>query len=227
MKMIVANLKNYLSYNEIKEYANNDLDVIYCVSSIFAHLFLNKKVGLQDISMYEKGAYTGEVVASYAKEMGIDYVILGHSERRKYNFETDEIINQKIIRALDNNLKVILCVGEELNENRDEKLQQQLINGLKNIKNIENVIIAYEPIWCIGTGVIPQNEDIQTAISLIKTIINEKFNQSVKVLYGGSIDDININALKNISNVDGFLIGKSSTNYDKLKKIVDIVNRQN
>lgn len=227
MKMIVANLKNYLSYNEIKEYATNDLDVIYCVPSIFVDLFSNKKVGLQDISMYDKGAYTGEVIASCAKEMGINYVILGHSERRKYNFEIDEIINKKVIKSLDNNLNVILCIGEELGDDRNEKLKEQLLLDLKNVQNIENLIIAYEPIWCIGTGVTPKNQDIEAAISLIKTIISEKYNQSVKVLYGGSVDDKNINTLIDINNIDGFLIGKSATDYNKLRKIVDVVNRQN
>ena len=110
---------------------------------------------------------------------------------------------------------------------RQAKLKEQLIADLKGVRNIENLIIAYEPVWCIGTGIIPKNEDIETAISTIKTIISEKFNQNVKVIYGGSIDEGNINTLNNISNVDGFLIGKSSTDYNRLKKIVDILNRQN
>ena len=221
--LIVGNLKMYMNYNAVKELIDNfDEDVVLCPSALFIPYFLNHKykVGVQDISMYDLGSHTGEISAKQAKEMGVNYAIVGHSERRKYNKETDEEINKKVIKGLEEGLNVILCIGENKGEDKEEVITKQLLNDLKNVTNFDNLIIAYEPIWCIGTGITPTNEQIETTITFIETKIQENFKKHVKVLYGGSVDKDNINVLKKVNNLSGFLIGKASTDYRQLKDIV-------
>ena len=221
--LIIGNLKMYMTYEKVNNFIENfDEDVVLCPSSIFVPYFLNHKykIGVQDISMYDLGSHTGEISAEQAKNLGVTYAIVGHSERRKYNKETDAEINQKIIKGLENDLKVILCIGENKGEDKLKVIEKQLLEDLNDINNIDNLIIAYEPIWCIGTGITPTNEQIEATISFIQTIIRERFGQSVKVLYGGSVDKDNINTLKKINNLSGFLIGKASTDYRQLKEIV-------
>ena len=221
--LIIGNLKMYMTYEKVNNFIENfDEDVVLCPSSIFVPYFLNHKykIGVQDISMYDLGSHTGEISAEQAKNLGVTYAIVGHSERRKYNKETDAEINQKIIKGLENDLKVILCIGENKGEDKLKVIEKQLLEDLNGINNIDNLIIAYEPIWCIGTGITPTNEQIEATISFIQTIIRERFGQSVKVLYGGSVDKDNINTLKKINNLSGFLIGKASTDYRQLKEIV-------
>ena len=221
--LIVGNLKMYMNYNAVKELIDNfDEDVVLCPSALFIPYFLNHKykVGVQDISMYDLGSHTGEISAKQAKELGVNYAIVGHSERRKYNKETDEEINKKVIKGLEEGLNVILCIGENKGEDKEEVITKQLLNDLKNVTNFDNLIIAYEPIWCIGTGITPTNEQIETTITFIETKIQENFKKHVKVLYGGSVDKDNINVLKKVNNLSGFLIGKASTDYRQLKDIV-------
>ena len=219
--IVVANLKAYMTYKDILKYKDNvPNNVIVCPSNLHIPFFLNHnyKVGIQDISIYDTGAHTGEICASQVKELGVEYVIIGHSERRSK--ETDDEINKKVLKALENNLKVILCIGENKDENKNEKIEYQILNDLKNVSNLDNVIIAYEPVWCIGTGITPTNEQIEETIKFIQSIFQKSFTTSAKILYGGSVDKNNINTLKKI-NLSGFLIGKASTDYEHLKEIVD------
>ena len=212
----------YMTYEDVLKYKDNvPNDVIVCPSSLFIPYFLNHnyQVGVQDISMHDLGSHTGDISAVQAKAMGVNYTIIGHSERR--NKETDDEINKKIKKALENGLKVILCIGENKGEDKFEKLKNQLLTDLDGISNLENIIIAYEPIWCIGTGITPTNSQIEDTINFIKSIITDNFKNSVKVLYGGSVDKNNIDTLKKINNVAGFLIGKASTDWVHLKEIVD------
>ncbi len=221
--LIIGNLKMYMTYEQVLNFINNfDEEVILCPSAIYIPYFLNHKyqIGIQDISMYDLGSHTGEISAKQAKELGVKYSIVGHSERRKYNKETDEEINQKILKGLENNLKIILCIGENKDENKHAVLKKQILLGLNNVENFENILIAYEPIWCIGTGVTPTNEEIETTIDFIQTTIKDNFAKNVKVLYGGSVDKDNVQKLKKIKNLSGFLIGKASTDYMQLKTIV-------
>ena len=221
--LVIGNLKMYMTYEQVKTLiANFDEEIVLCPSAIFIPYFLNHQyeVGIQDISMYDLGSHTGEISACQARQLGVTYAIVGHSERRKYNQETNEEINKKIIKGLENNLKVILCVGENQGEDKENVIENQLLNALKDVNNLENLIIAYEPVWCIGTGITPTNEQIEATINFIQTIIKKKFNSNVKVLYGGSVDKDNINTLKKINNLSGFLIGKASTDYRQLKEIV-------
>ena len=226
--MIIGNMKMYMTYEEILNYINNvSKDVIVCPTTIYIPFFLAKgyKVGIQDISVNDLGAYTGEISAKQAKSLGVSYVIVGHSELRTNHNETDEIINKKLIQGLNNGLKVILCIGEKKSENINI-LKEQLLNSLKDVNNLDNVIIAYEPVWCIGTGITPTNEQIKTTIDYVKTIIKDNFNQNVTIIYGGSVDENNINNLSSIVGLSGFLIGKASTNVEKINKITTFI-RQN
>ena len=167
------------------------------------------------------GALTGSINAKMIKGVGANYVILGHSENRQRG-ETDKLINLKIKTALNNNLKVIFCIGETIKEKKNKKtnlvLSRQLKLGLLGLKFNKNLIIAYEPVWAIGSGMIPTSEDLFKTINFIKS----KVKKSVKVLYGGSVNDKNITELKTINNIDGYLIGGASQNS---KKFIDIIKK--
>jgi triosephosphate isomerase len=183
----------------------------------------NLEVGAQNCHESENyGPYTGHVNSKMLKSVGAKYVILGHSENRQSG-ETDKLINLKIKSAIKSNLKVIFCIGETLSEKRkkitNKVLAKQITNGLKSIKNISNIIIAYEPVWSIGTGLIPKSNDLLNSISYIKSKFNKK---NPKVLYGGSVNNKNIAELKDINVIDGFLIGGAS---QSSKKFIDIIKK--
>ena len=154
------------------------------------------------------------------KNIGAKYVIIGHSENRQAG-ETDKLINLKIKSALKSGLNVIFCIGETLKAKRKKitksVLNKQIKAGLKNIKNNKKIIIAYEPVWSIGTGIIPKSDDLFKTISFIK-----KEKKNYKVLYGGSVNPKNINQLKSINNIDGYLIGGASQDP---KKFIDIIKK--
>ena len=168
------------------------------------------------------GAFTGSVNSKMLKNIGAKYIILGHSENRQSG-ETDKLINLKIKSAIKAGLKIILCIGETLKEKRKKKTNQvlakQIKNCLKSIKNRSNIIIAYEPVWSIGTGLIPKFEDLSKSVLFIKNKFSKK---SPKILYGGSVNSNNIAQLKDINNLDGFLIGGAS---QKSKKFIDIIKK--
>ena len=183
----------------------------------------NIEVGAQNSHENENsGPYTGNVNSKMLKNVGAKYVILGHSESRQEG-ENDKLINLKVKSAIKAGLKIIFCIGETLKEKRNKKTNQvlarQINNGLKLINNKSNIIIAYEPVWSIGTGVIPKSEDLIKSISFIKSKFKKK---SPKVLYGGSVNANNITELKNISMIDGFLIGGASQDS---KKFIDIIKK--
>ena len=182
----------------------------------------NIEVGAQNCHHQDNyGAETGSVNAKMVKGVGAKYVILGHSENREKG-ESDKLINQKIKTALKNKLKVIFCIGEKIKDKRNKKtksvLSKQIKLGLKGVKLNNNIIIAYEPVWAIGSGMIPKSNDLLNAIDFIKS----RFKQNLKILYGGSVNDKNINELKTIHNIDGFLVGGASQNS---KKFIDIIKK--
>lgn len=225
MKILAANFKMNLTLNEINEYIDKikDIDnknIVLIPSNIYIPYFLNKKfsVGVQDAYYLDNGAFTGEVSAKQISSLGVNYAIIGHSERRMYFNETNDILNKKILSCESNGLKVIYCIGETKEERESNKTKEVLLKQLgEGLKGASEVIIAYEPRWAIGTNVTPTNEEIEDIISFIKS----KYNY--KVLYGGSTNDKNIASLNTISNVDGFLVGGASLDYDKFKKMIEIV----
>tara|TARA_B100000965_G_scaffold52790_1_gene39364 strand:- start:323 stop:1060 length:738 start_codon:yes stop_codon:yes gene_type:complete len=183
----------------------------------------NLEVGAQNCHENDDyGAFTGQVNSRMLKNVGAKYVILGHSENRKAG-ENDNLINLKIKSAIKVGLKVIFCVGETLKEKKNKKttqvLKKQIEKGLQSIKNKSKIIIAYEPVWSIGTGLIPKSEDLIKSVLFIRNRFGRK---SPKILYGGSVNGDNINQLKNIKSIDGFLIGGASQDP---KKIIDIIKK--
>ena len=181
----------------------------------------NIEVGAQNCHEQDVyGAFTGSVNSLMLKSVGAKYIIIGHSENRQAG-ETDKLINLKIKSALKSGLRVIFCIGETLKAKR-KKITKSILNkqikaGLKNIKNNKKIIIAYEPVWSIGTGIIPKSEDLFKTISFIK-----KEKKNYKVLYGGSVNPKNINQLKSINNIDGYLIGGASQDPEKF---IDIIKK--
>ena len=174
-------------------------------------------LGAQNVSEKINGGTTGEISASQLKSMGATLSIVGHSERRQDQNEKSENIVNKLNRLQEQGLNAILCVGES-KEQRDEGLAkefvyQEITEVFDNINKdyFENITIAYEPIWAIGTGVIPTNEEIIDMTNYIKDLVNEKYNIDIKVLYGGSVNKNNIDELNKIDIVDGYLIGGAST----------------
>ena len=213
----------------LKANKKNKFKLIYCPPNTLIRPLskrlknTNIEVGAQNSHENENsGPYTGHVNSKMLKNVGAKYVILGHSENRQEG-ENDKLINLKIKSAIKAGLKVIFCIGETLKEKRNKKTNQvlarQISNGLKLINNKSNIIIAYEPVWSIGTGVIPKSEDLKKSVSFIKSKFRKK---SPKVLYGGSVNANNITELKNISMIDGFLIGGASQDS---KKFIDIIKK--
>ena len=220
-----------IKLNKLKKYAKHK--IIYCPPYTLLKTFYNKvknsniSIGAQNChSNSDYGAFTGSINAKLIKSTGAKYIILGHSENRK-NGETDLSINNKIHSVLKENLKVIFCIGEKLSEKRKKTtykvLRKQLTNGLKGIKKFENIIVAYEPIWSIGTGIIPKNLELSRNINNIKKIL-AKLKKSInfKILYGGSVNPKNVKKLAQIKEINGFLIGGASLSS---KKFIDIIKK--
>ena len=191
----------------------------------------NIKIGAQNMHWEEKGAYTGEVSPQMLKAIGVEYVIIGHSERREYFAETDETVNKKLKAAHEVGLKPIICIGETLEQRENGEtiqiLEKQIKIGLEGLtgEQIRNTIIAYEPIWAIGTGKTATKEDANETIkSIRKEIANMYGNdnaENVEILYGGSVKSSNSKDLFTMSDIDGGLVGGASLDAEEFSKIVN------
>lgn len=231
MKIIACNLKMNLMPSELPNYIEGMKeikdDVIILPPYIFISDFIKEgfTTGSQDIGFKEIGAYTGDVSILQLKELGIKYSIIGHSERRIYHLD-DLLVNNKIKLCLEHDVMPILCVGETQEENdRNETLKvctKELDGALLN-NEVKKIIIAYEPIWSIGTGVVPSNDFIDEVASNIKKYVLNKYGVETLVLYGGSVNDNNIDKLEQVSSIDGYLIGGSSLKPGSMKKIVNCI----
>lgn len=216
---------------------NTENEVIVCVpyTDLFYALLTaqntNIKIGAQNMHYEEKGAYTGEVSASMLKSIGVEYVIIGHSERRQYFNETDEIVNKKVKSAFEHGLNPIVCVGETLEQRESGKAEeiitmqaQKALDGLKE-EQVKNTIIAYEPIWAIGTGKTATSEDANNAIKAIRNKICQIYGQnvgkSIIIQYGGSVKSTNCKELFTTSDIDGGLVGGASLEPEEFAKIVN------
>lgn len=183
------------------------------------------KVGIQNIHHEKSGAYTGEISAEMVKFLYVQYAIIGHSERRQYFFETDAQINGKIKSALSANLCPVVCVGESLPERQSGKtneiLKKQLMSALKDIDNTsDRLVIAYEPVWAIGTGKSADLNQVYDAHNFINEILQSRFKNHTPILYGGSVKAENASELCQIKNVDGFLIGGASLQSESFCQII-------
>ncbi len=186
------------------------------------------KLGAQNMYFEAKGAYTGEISPLMLREL-CEFVILGHSERRWYFGETDEIVNKKVKAALANNLKPILCVGERLEENKagktDEVINRQVVEALNGIEPVSNLVIAYEPVWAIGTGKAASSEQAAATIQFIRAVVAKIWDKStardVRILYGGSVTSANIAEFTSHPEIDGALVGGASLKADEFVGIVE------
>ena len=241
-KVIAGNWKMNVLPGEALEFVNNlapivkdtKNEVIICVpfTALFYTLLAapetNIHVGAQNMHWKESGAYTGEISPDMLKCINVEYVIIGHSERRQYFYETDESVNFKVKSALEHGLKPIVCVGESLEQkeagNTEEIITSQVAKALEGLTldDLSNTIIAYEPIWAIGTGKTATAEDANNSIKAIRNKIKELFNtDDVTILYGGSVKPENAKELFSMSDIDGGLVGGASIKAETFGKIVN------
>jgi triosephosphate isomerase len=246
--IIIGNLKMNLSLKEIIFYIINiikkikyinksKIDITLSVPYIFLHishcltLGSNLHIASQNMFYEDFGEYTGEISAKMLKSIGINRIILGHSERRKYFFETNKILKKKILQALKYNFKIFFCVGEKIEDRKNKKHYDIIYKQIKetifsicSYKQLKSIIIAYEPLWAIGTGKTASIKQIKKMHTYIKNIFVKKYGKSIfskiKILYGGSINIKNNNIIFSQKNVDGGLIGKSSLTEENFFKII-------
>ena len=244
-KVIAGNWKMNKNPEEAKKYLEEfiplvkdaDAEVILCAPYLDLKCMVkhasgsNVKIGAQNMHWEEKGAYTGEISGSMLKSIGVEYVIIGHSERRQYFAETDETVNKKIKAVFANELKPIVCVGETLDEREQGKTKEVItaqtrlaLEGLTN-EQVGNTIIAYEPIWAIGTGKTATSEDANNSIKEIRDEICKIYGQNtsdrVIIQYGGSVKPANAKELFNTSDIDGALVGGASLKPEDFAAIVN------
>lgn len=253
-KLVVGNLKmNIISpadrekyfelfRKEIKGKKLKETEIVLCPPFIHLESFnkiLNKRVrlGAQNMFWEERGSFTGEMSPLMLKNFGCDYVIIGHSERRRYFCENNEEINLKVVSALKNNLKPIICVGETKIEKANHQMLgivtaqlKKALQGVARAKS-ENVIIAYEPVWAVGTDVIPTAHEIMEAKVLIRKILvdvfGKKYAEKVPILYGGSVNSRTVKEVCINPGMDGVLIGRESLIPHEFIKISEIINNLN
>ena len=247
-KVIAGNWKMNMLPNEAMNFINgiapvaneSKVEVILCVpyTDLFYSLLTVQdtkiKIGAQNMHWETSGAYTGEISAEMLKCINVEYVIIGHSERRQYFGETDETVNLKLKKAISSGIKPILCIGETLDQRQlhmeEQVIEKQIKRAFEGIKaeDLENIIIAYEPIWAIGTGNVATKEDANNMmIIIIKNIsklYNEHIAQNITLLYGGSVNKDNSKELFDSSDIDGGLVGGASLKISEFEEIIKNAN---
>jgi triosephosphate isomerase (TIM) len=224
--------------SELKELVKGvgDREVVICPpftaleSAVNAAKDSNVKIGAQNLYWEEKGAFTGEIAPGMIKDLGCEYVIIGHSERRQYFGETDATVNKRIFAALKAGLKPIICVGETLQERESEKtfsvIETQIKGGLKglSVELMKDCVIAYEPVWAIGTGKTASKEQAQGVHAFIRKLLSDLLGKdtagATRILYGGSVKPDNVKELMSQPDIDGGLVGGASLEADSFAKIV-------
>ena len=227
-KLFISEVINYVGHI-------NNVDIIFCppftglcsinISSPFY-------LGAQNCYYKDSGAYTGEISLSMLLECNVEYVIIGHSERRHIFDEKNDSINKKVLKVIESEIRPILCVGETIDEMNAGKaydvIKEQIISGLNSIESLSNIIIAYEPVWAIGTWLTASSEQINEIHTFIRKILSQLFDdkesKNTPILYGGSVNSANANELISIDGVNGFLIGGASLDVIKFSEVVKIVN---
>lgn len=247
-KVIAGNWKMNMLPNQTLEFIEMlipkvkdiDKEVILCVpyTDLFYALLsaqnTNIKIGAQNMHWEDKGAYTGEVSGEMLKSIGVEYVIIGHSERRQYFGETDESVNKKLKKAFECMLIPILCVGETLEQRENNETENIITNqveaALKDIKanDVKEMIIAYEPIWAIGTGKTATSEDANNVIKTIRKKVAELYSEDIAeeviIQYGGSVKPANAKEIFETSDIDGGLVGGASLNVEDFAQIINYNN---
>lgn len=237
-KIIIGNWKMNKTFSETSQFIDvlqelymenlsKIVDTDFAIAAPYIYLFRFPSSGArfpwaaQDVSMYDNGAKTGEISAQMLKDMGVTYTIVGHSERREFFNETDEVVNKKIKQLLKQGILPVVCVGETLEQFEKGQTEEVITNQLKkSLEGIDffNVIIAYEPIWAIGTGKSATAEQAQKVCNFIKEITN---NQA-KVLYGGSVNPTNVAKILDQESIDGALVGGASLDVHTFLKILTL-----
>lgn len=236
----VENIKSWFEdfFNKAKDFENVDKfpSVLICLPSIYIPYAqeISKKyfgklevfIGAEDCHQENSGAFTGNVSPTMLKEFGVKYVIVGHSERRQYENESDELVAKKALNALNNNITPILCVGESLEVRESGRhldfIKKQVLNSTEGL-DLNRTIIAYEPVWAIGTGKVPTLDEIEEINSYIKKVLAEKnkmTEDSISVLYGGSVKSSNTREITGLKSVNGVLVGGASLKGEEFFNII-------
>ena len=224
--IVVLNNKSNLDKKEFMEYQNelkkieSSYQLVICPSQVYLNSIdlPTFDLGSQNVSSYHQGAYTGEIYAHQLKSLDVKYCLVGHSERRKYQRETNKDINEKIKRLLEEEITPILCIGETKEQKDSKKTKSVLLSELNEcLSEINNndIIIAYEPIWAIGTGITPTKYEVEDVLKEIK-----KVYQKNKLIYGGSLNQENIVEFKTSYLIDGYLLGGLSLKPQELKDFI-------
>ena len=232
-----GNLKTLKSINKViefsKRYKNKKFKIVYCPPYTLLEAFSKKvkkttiELGAQNCHFeISSGPFTGSISPMMLKSIGSKYVIIGHSENRSTG-ETDFQIKNKINSSMKSGLNIIFCIGETLQQRKkkltNKILKNQILKGLPKIKKLNKILIAYEPVWSIGTGIIPKLSELEKNITFIKNLLKNNIKiKNSKVLYGGSVNPKNIYLFKKLTNLDGFLIGGASQN---INKFIDIIKK--
>ena len=225
-------LENLLEIKKISnEFARSKIEIIICppftLLSAASELAKNVYIGAQNLHPENEGAFTGEISANMLVDLGITHSIIGHSERRNKHNETNEIVARKVKISMEKKLQTIICIGEtELQRKENstlEILEQQLLDSLANNTNFEKLIVAYEPIWAIGTGLIPEVSEISKIHDFIRVRLVELYGSNasnIPLLYGGSVNGSNAPEIFNVNNVNGALVGGASLSFEKFAPII-------
>ncbi len=216
---------------------DEDVDVLICPTYVALYavknvlIDTNIKIGAQNMHFEDHGAFTGEISPSMLKNMGVDYAIIGHSERRQYYNETDEAVNKKLKAALKYGLNPILCVGETLEQRQGgiekKTVKNQICKAFDGIEDIdaEKIAVAYEPIWAIGTGITATSDQVNEMAEFIRTSIAEiydiELSEKIIIQYGGSVKSDNANEILSLPHIDGALVGGASLKADEFIKIIN------
>jgi len=243
MNMLASDVKGYADeLNPLISGFDKWCDVVVCTPFVLLPTAIKQfegteiGVGAQNLNQFESGAYTGEISAAQLTNIGTQYVIIGHSERRQYYGETDKSVNEKVLAALKTPMISIVCVGETL-EQREEGITNALVTkqveaalaGVPGTNELEKIVIAYEPVWAIGTGKTATPEDAQEVCKLIRDVLAKLYcpdaANAVSILYGGSMNDKNAQELLAQPDIDGGLIGGASLKPDAFAVIINAANQ--
>ncbi|ALB02252.1 triosephosphate isomerase [Francisella persica ATCC VR-331] len=247
-KLIMGNWKMNGDSTSIKELCSSISQAKYDTSKVAVAVFpssvyvkevitqLPEKigVGLQNITFYDDGAYTGEISAKMLEDIGCDYLLIGHSERRSLFAESDEDVFKKLNKVIDTNITPVVCIGESLDNRQSGRLKQVLATQLSlmlenlSVEQLAKVVIAYEPVWAIGTGVVASLEQIQETHQFIRSLLSkvgESLAKNIKIVYGGSLKAENANDILSLPDVDGGLIGGASLKAAEFNEIINQANK--
>lgn len=237
MNKVLSEAEQFIDAVKGQVPSEEQVDAVICAPSLFLHALVEKtkgtgvKVGAQNMHHEESGAFTGEVSPKMLKDLGVDYVVIGHSERRELFGETDEGVNQKTHAAFKYGLSPIVCVGETLEERESDQtttiVESQVKKALEGLTEdqVKETVIAYEPIWAIGTGKTASSEDANEVCThirrVVKDLVSPSASEATRIQYGGSVKPANVDELLSQSDIDGALVGGASLEADSFLKLVE------